>query len=197
MGIVIEQSVKNTLSTYLGFAIGALNTLVFYTHFMSATSYGIIALMLSIATVVTPFFLFGSHQMLIRFYPKFSELEKGNLISFSLLILLMMSVLLAFLLYLFQDQLLAFIQSDSDLPQYFLWYVYVIGVFMAFFEYFYALSRASLKSVLGNFRKEVLHRLLIALSLVALYVSWLNFEGFMVLLVLIYGIRMVLMMTYS
>ena len=34
MGIVLRQSFKNVLATYLGFAIGALNTLFLFTYFL-------------------------------------------------------------------------------------------------------------------------------------------------------------------
>ncbi len=197
MGIVIQQSVKNTLSTYLGFAVGALNTLVFYTHFMSASNYGVVALMLSIATVGAPFILFGSHQVLIRYYPKFSSSDQSKLMGFSFLIPFVMSFIVGILISIFEQPLISFIQSDSQLPSYFLWYVYLIGVFMAFFEYFYALSRASLQSVLGNFAKEVFHRVLIAIGLLALSFELLTIDSFMFLLVVVYALRLLLMMYYS
>ena len=34
MGIVINQSIKNTIITYIGFAIGAANALYMYPHFL-------------------------------------------------------------------------------------------------------------------------------------------------------------------
>ncbi len=197
MGIVIQQTVKNTLSTYIGFAIGALNTLVFYTHFMSASDYGIVALMLSIATVGAPFLLVGSHQMLIRFYPKYSGDDQAKLLTSSLIIPLLMSAVFGIALYFFHDSLIKLVQSDSTLTPYFLWDVYLIAVFMAFFEYFYALSRSQLKSVYGNFAKEVLHRLLIALGLIGLSFDWINFNSFIIILTAIYGLRMLLMAVYS
>ena len=44
MGIVQNQAFKNTITTYLGFGIGAINALFLYTNFMSETYYGLIAL---------------------------------------------------------------------------------------------------------------------------------------------------------
>ena len=35
MGIVLRQSFKNVVATYLGFVIGALNTLFLFTYFLS------------------------------------------------------------------------------------------------------------------------------------------------------------------
>ncbi|WP_321538338.1 hypothetical protein [Flavobacterium piscinae] len=34
MGIVLNQSIKNTIITFIGFAIGATNALFMYTHFL-------------------------------------------------------------------------------------------------------------------------------------------------------------------
>ena len=42
MGIVLRQSFKNVVATYLGFAIGALNTLFLFTYFLSKTQYGLV-----------------------------------------------------------------------------------------------------------------------------------------------------------
>ena len=39
MGIVLRQSFKNVVATYLGFAIGALNTLFLFTYFLSKAQY--------------------------------------------------------------------------------------------------------------------------------------------------------------
>ena len=39
MGIVATQSLKNMITTYLGFAIGAVNTLVLYVHFFKDEDY--------------------------------------------------------------------------------------------------------------------------------------------------------------
>ena len=54
MGIVINQSIKNTIITYIGFAIGAANTLFMYPHFLGAKFYGLTGYLLSFANVIFP-----------------------------------------------------------------------------------------------------------------------------------------------
>ena len=41
MGIVLNQSFKNTIITYIGFGIGAINTLYLYPVYLGATYYGL------------------------------------------------------------------------------------------------------------------------------------------------------------
>ena len=54
MGIVASQSFKNIISTYLGFFIGAINTLFLYTEFLSDEYFGMVGYMLSLAYVIMP-----------------------------------------------------------------------------------------------------------------------------------------------
>ena len=55
MGIVLRQSFKNVVATYLGFAIGALNTLFLFTYFLSKAQYGLVSYVTSTATILSPF----------------------------------------------------------------------------------------------------------------------------------------------
>ena len=41
MGIVLNQSLKNTIITYLGFGIGAINTLYLYPFFLGTVFYAL------------------------------------------------------------------------------------------------------------------------------------------------------------
>ena len=46
MGIVTTQSIKNTLTTYLGFLIGGINVLFLFTNFMTDTFFGLVTLVI-------------------------------------------------------------------------------------------------------------------------------------------------------
>ncbi len=54
MGIVATQSFKNTVFTYFGFVIGAINTLFLYTKFITDEYYGMVAFLMSTANVMMP-----------------------------------------------------------------------------------------------------------------------------------------------
>ena len=70
MGVVVRQSIQNTISTYLGFGLGAINTLVLYTRILPVSSYGLLSIQLSVATLLLPLFLFGLPNTIIKFYNK-------------------------------------------------------------------------------------------------------------------------------
>ena len=43
MGIIINQSFKNMVTTYFGFGIGAINTLFLFTYFLEKEYYGLVS----------------------------------------------------------------------------------------------------------------------------------------------------------
>lgn len=67
MGIVINQSIKNTIITYIGFAIGAVNALYMYPEFLGKTFYGLTGFLLSSANIIMPLMAFGVHNTLVKF----------------------------------------------------------------------------------------------------------------------------------
>src|SRR5210317_2369612 len=87
MGIVQTQSFKNTVITYLGFGIGAVNALFLYTNFMTETYYGLIAFILSTANIMMPIMAFGAHNTLVKFYSSFKT--RNNINSFLTLMLVL------------------------------------------------------------------------------------------------------------
>ena len=55
MGIVLRQSLKNTLVIYLGFLIGGINTMVLYTQFLKEDYYGLATYVFSASNLLMPF----------------------------------------------------------------------------------------------------------------------------------------------
>jgi hypothetical protein len=67
MGIVIKQSIRNTMITFFGFGIGALNTLFMYPYFLGKEYFGITGYVLATANVLYPIMSFGIQNTLIKF----------------------------------------------------------------------------------------------------------------------------------
>ena len=93
MGIVINQSIKNTVITYIGFAIGAINTLFMYPHFLGDDFYGVTTYLLSSANVLFPLMAFGVHNTLIKFFSEYkTEKEKSQFLGFVLVLPLLVII---------------------------------------------------------------------------------------------------------
>ena len=68
MGIVLKQSFTNTVILFLGFAIGGLNVLFLYTHFLHEDYYGLITFLLSTANLLMPLMVLGMQHTIIKFF---------------------------------------------------------------------------------------------------------------------------------
>ena len=81
MGIVINQSIKNTIITYIGFAIGAVNSLYMYPHFLGEEFYGLTGYLLSDGTDLSNVFMNINKGASLSLANKFTSTNtfKGNI----------------------------------------------------------------------------------------------------------------------
>ncbi len=197
MGIVIKQSFQNLLTTYIGFALGAINTLFLFVNFMEDTYYGLVTFILSTAFILVPFLAFGVHNTLIKFYSSFVDNDQERFLIWMLILPLMIILPATVLTVVMHDEIAAFLSSKNEIVSGYVWYIFSIAVASAYFEVFYAWSKVQLKSTFGNFLKEVFHRLGVTILLVLLAFSVIGIELFIILLVSIYCLRMLVMLVYS
>lgn len=198
MGIVISQSFKNTISTYLGFGIGALNTLFLYTYFISDLYYGLVAFILSTANIIMPLMAFGAHNTIVKFYTAFKT--KNSLNSFlTLMLFLPLGMIIPFWLLgcVTYETIGELLSQKNTIVKDYVWYIFVTAVAMAYFEVFFAWSKTQMQTVFGNFMKEVFHRVGVMLLLFAVYFKWIDVEQFVVGVVWVYIIRMIIMKLYA
>ncbi|MCK5782049.1 MAG: oligosaccharide flippase family protein [Flavobacteriales bacterium] len=198
MGIVIKQSIKNLVFTYLGFVIGALNTLFLYPYLLEEEYYGLINVLLSTAMIFYPLMSFGMGNAIIRFYStKKSQEEKNRFISFTFLFPLLLIAPAAIFFEFFQDIINGWLSDNSKLLKNYTSYIYVLAIFIGYFEVFFAFSKVQLKSVFGNILKEIFIRVVVTILLVLLYLKVIDDHMFIVLITAAYGIRTLIMAFYS
>ena len=87
-------------------------------------------------------------------------------------------------------------QSDQSLSRY-AYVILFIAISTSFFEVFYSWLRVKLKSVFGNFLKELYPRLLIAFLLIFYSIGLLKFESFVMFLIYGYYLRLFIVIVYS
>ena len=198
MGIVLNQAFKNTITTYVGFGLGAINALFLYTNFMSETYYGLIAFILSTANIMMPLMAFGAHNTLVKYYSSYKT--RNNVNSFLTLIIflpLLLTIPIGLVGYFAFDTIADFLSQKNIIIRDYVWLIYITAIAFAYFEVFYSWTKVQMKSVFGNFMKEVFHRAAVMLLLFALYLEWLTIEQFIYAVVGVYVLRMFIMKLYA
>ncbi|MGO4820817.1 MULTISPECIES: oligosaccharide flippase family protein [unclassified Flavobacterium] len=198
MGIVLNQSLKNTVITYIGFGVGAINTLYLYPIFLGATYYAVTNYILSAANVIMPLFAIGMQNTLVKFYSQYkTEEERERFLSFTVLFPLLLCIPLAFLGLFFFDDLVLFVSKKNPVVKTFIWLIPFTGLCMAYFEVFYAWARVHMHSVFGNFIKEVGLRLFSLFALIAVYFKWMTVVDFVYVTAGIYFLALLVTMFYA
>lgn len=198
MGLIFRQSIKNTAITYFGFLIGAINTLFLYTSFLSKEQYGLVSYVFSVGNILTPILIFGVGNTLIKYYFSYNEeIQRNRFVTFMFFIPILIILIGSSLTYLSYNAIYQWISKENEVIKNYVWAIFGISVVMAYFEVFYAWARVQLKTVEGNFLREVFPRLGIFLSLYAIHLQIIDFELFITSIWVIYFFRMILMCIIS
>lgn len=78
MGIIARQSIKGTIVTYLGVAVGFFTTFFVLTRFLTAEEIGLSRVLIDAATLFIGLAQLGTNASIIRFYPYFKSTERHD-----------------------------------------------------------------------------------------------------------------------
>lgn len=198
MGIVLNQSFKNTVTTYVGFGIGAINTLFLYTNFLSDNYYGLVAFLLSAANIMMPFMAFGVHNAIVKFYSTFKSKHSINsFLTLMLFLPLLFIIPVGLVGYIAYEGLVEWLSNENQIVENYVWHIFILAIAMAYFEIFFSWTKVQMQTVFGNVMKEIFHRVGIMILLFAVYLKWLSVDSFIIALVGVYVLRMLIMKLYA
>ncbi len=198
MGIVVKQSITNTIITYIGFAIGAANALFMYPKFLGETYYGLTGYLLSSANVIMPLMAFGVHNTMVKYFNEYkSEAEQQRFITLMLVLPLLFLVPFGIFSTLEYDSIASFLSRKNPIIYEYAWQIPIIGLCMAYFEILYAWVKVHMQSVFGNFVKEIVLRVFISIFLFGVYFGYMSPLAFVNTLMGIYLATTLVMFIYA
>lgn len=181
MGVIVDQSVKGTVYTYIGVALGFATTILF-SRILSTDQIGLTKILVSYSTLIAQFGALGINGVIIRYFPYFRD-EKQNhhgFLSLALLGGLAGFILSTLLLLLLEPWLIhTSIQKSSMFVEYINWLI-VIVFFQIFFTIFDGYYTALYNSIHGTYLKEVFQRILIILIIGAYFFGFIDFHQFVI-----------------
>src|SRR5690349_1910379 len=78
MGILRRQSIKSSIATYMGVAIGTFNFIYLFPRFLLPEQLGLTRVMIAVAVIFSQISLVGTPAALIRFFPYFNNQQQKN-----------------------------------------------------------------------------------------------------------------------
>jgi O-antigen/teichoic acid export membrane protein len=178
MGIVRDQGIKNTMSFYIGMAIGAINTVIIYPNVFkdNPEHFGLIQILISYAIVISTFTTLGIPKTFVRFFPAIKE--KGQLYFLSLVIPLLGFALSLLVFFLFKEQIFEIIDA-SELLRLNFFYIILLVFFIGFYDVLTAVSRSFLSAATPIFINEIFLKVYSMLVLLLHWFGYLDFTTFL------------------
>lgn len=198
MGIVLKQSFRNTLILILGFAVGGVNTLYLYIKFLGEEYYGLIIFLLSTSILILPLIIYGMQHAVVKFFSSYNtKIERDGLLTWSLILPLFIIIPIGFIGTLFYEYISTTLSIENPLIKNYTYLIFLVAIFMGYFEVFYAWTKVQMNSVFGNFIKEIFARVGVTFLLLALYFELLTSVQFVYGVVVIHFLRMLIMLIYA
>lgn len=198
MGIIIRQSVRSTVISYVGVALGFMVTIWLYPQILTVEQYGLTRVLISMAVVSTQFAGLGINNTIVRYFPYFKDEERNHhgFLFFATVIPLIGFALLGLALYFGQDFIISYYRDESALlTDYYLWII-PLGGFMLFFTVISNVVKVLHNITVASFLNEVFLRILVVAALLLYLSGLISFPEFIILFVLNYGIVLVLLLGY-
>jgi O-antigen/teichoic acid export membrane protein len=199
MGIVIKQSIKSSLISYIGIGLGFINTILLFPKMLSLEEFGLIKLLLSIVIIMMPILQLNGSLVTTRFYPFFQKNEKAlnSFISFIFILPVFGFVVLGSLFLVYEEQTVSWLFSkNSPLFVEYYWALFPLAFFFILSNLIETVILSNLKSVITTFFKTVLVRALTTLIVLGYFFDWVNQATFIWLFVGVYAIQFLLLLVY-
>lgn len=198
MGIVVNQSYKNIIIISIALVIGGVNTLYFYPVFLKAEYYGLVVFLLATSNLLQPLISFGSQHTIIKYFSSYNSAKEKDVFMSSIIFLPILTIIpICYLVVQFHDIISSFLSLKNPIIESYVWVIFLVAFATSYFEVFYSWARVQLKSVFGNFLKEIYPRVSIFILLLLVFYDIISKENFVWYLTGFYYLRLLIMIAYS
>ncbi|OQP52477.1 lipopolysaccharide biosynthesis protein [Niastella populi] len=169
-----RQSIISSILVYIGFAVGLLNTYLYARGFAEA-EYGLVQgafvafanLMFSVSNVGLTFYIY-------KFYPYYNDNlppKKNDMITLALVVSICMFAFVMIIGFVFKDFVIRKYSANSPELIYYYYWLFPFGFGLSIYSILEAFAWQLRKSVLTNFLKEILFRLLATILIVLFFLK--------------------------
>tara|TARA_B110000240_G_C13486001_1_gene447433 strand:- start:528 stop:1982 length:1455 start_codon:yes stop_codon:yes gene_type:complete len=178
VGVIRNQSIKNSISFYIGMSIGAVNTILIYPNVFkdNPEHFGLIQILIAYAIVVSTFTTLGIPKTFVKFFPLIKE--KGQLYFLSLIIPLFGFFFACLVYWLFKEQIFELFNLSVLLKENF-FYIIILVFFIGFYDVLTAISRSYLSAAIPIFINEVFLKFYSMSILMFHWFGYIDFTSFL------------------
>ncbi len=199
MGIIARQSIRGTIATYLGVAIGFVTTFFVLTRFLSSEEIGLARVLIDAATLLVGLAQLGTSSAIIRFFPYFKDEHDTNHHGFffwTLIVPLVGFALFAGIYILCRQPVESWFGEKSPLFVHYFYLVLPLAFFMLYETVFESNANVLMRIVVPRVVREVVVRIGLLVSYLLYAFSILSMDGFVVSLCGVYAVAALINIVY-
>ena len=202
MGIVARQSIKGTIATYIGVAVGIVTTFFIQTKALQPEQIGLIDILLQCSLLFGGLAQLGTNSSAMRYYPFFKDEEHRDhgFFGWTLLVPLIGFSFFLFAFFLFKGTIVDFFTKDSEVgAELFAKYVNFVvplAFFMLYISVFETNSNLLLRIVLPKFIREVGLRVGTLTIYLLYFYEIIDFDGVIISFCVLYGLATLINIVY-
>ena len=171
MGVIAKQSIRGTIVTYLGIAVGIVTTFFVLTRFLTTEEIGLARVLIDAATLFIGLAQLGTNASIIRFYPYFHEKssdEDHGFFFWALVVPFIGFILFALIYWACRVPLGAWFGDKS--PLFVEYYYFVLP--LAFFMLYQAICESTCNVLMHIVVPRAVRELVVRVGLLAIYLLY-------------------------
>ena len=198
MGIVARQSIKGTLATYLGVAVGIVTTFFIQTKALTPDEIGLIDVLLQCALLFSGIAQLGTNSSAMRYYPFFKDEEHRDhgFFGWTLLVPLVGFAIFLVVFLVCKNPIVAYFSKDSTAFGEYVYFVIPLAFFMLYISVFETNSNLLMRIVLPKFVREVGLRVMTLVVYLLYFYKVLDFKGVVISFCVFYGLATLVNIIY-
>ncbi len=168
MGIIIKQSIKGSIWSYLGVAVGFVTTAYLFPNYLTTDTIGLFGLLVAWSVLFAQFFSLGINGVTARLFPYFRNIKSGHngYLFLTFIVLLIGLILFLVTFFIISPWLVKNNIEKSNLFSEYIWLLIPLTFFTLLYNALDSFNRLLYNAVLGTFLIEFLQRLLILLVVI-------------------------------
>jgi len=196
MGVIQKQSINSSIFIFIGFFIGAFNMLVLFPAFFSPAEIGLTRAMIDTSLTLASLCSLGALPVIYKFFPFYNTYlgpKKNDLPIITLIVSIIGFIIIFALGFIFKDFIIRKLGKSPEFGNYF-FYVFPFTFLLMLFNWSEAFAWCIRKTVLSNFLKETVVRLLTSLLIIFYALKWIGFGSFITYFNLIFLVPVVIIL---
>jgi O-antigen/teichoic acid export membrane protein len=184
MGQIRRQTILSSISTYLGFLVGALNTYLFVragSGSFTPSEYGLTRIFTDVGQIMFAVGSFGVANLLYKFHPYYKDnldRKDNDLLAWAMGAIVAGSVLVLLGGLVFEPFIVRKFSARSDLFVVYYHWVFPFGLGILFFNVLESYAWTVKHSVFSTFLREAAVRMYALVLIIPYYLKWIDFDTF-------------------